>query len=228
MAHRLGIVQNVPAFLSITLGTREATPLEMATVTSTLAAGGVRRDPVFITRVTGPNDEVVLDTTNSPGQQVISPDVAACETDILRGVVANGTGRGAQIAHTVAGKTGTTDEKADAWFLGYTPQLATVVWYGASTGRVPGAGFGGQLPATIWKSFMEAQLAGQPDAPFAPPGGPCAAPGQQITPDGRAPLPPPPPPGPPPEAAPPPAPPGPPPGQDRGEGNGRGRGGGND
>jgi hypothetical protein len=59
------------------------------------------------------------------------------------------------------------------------------VWYGASTGRVPGAGFGGQTPAAIWKGFMGAQLAGQPDAPFAPPGGPCNAPAEQITPAGR-------------------------------------------
>jgi membrane peptidoglycan carboxypeptidase/cytoskeletal protein CcmA (bactofilin family) len=181
MAHRLGIVQDVPAFLSITLGTREATPLEMATVTSTLADGGVRHDPVFVSKITAPDGKVVLDSTNAPGQRVISPDIAACETDILRGVVTNGTGTGAQTAHTVAGKTGTTDEKTDAWFTGYTPQIATVVWYGASTGRVPGAGFGGQTPASIWKAFMDAQLASQPDVPFAPPGGPCAAPGEQVT-----------------------------------------------
>jgi membrane peptidoglycan carboxypeptidase len=228
MAHRLGIVQDVPAFLSITLGTREATPLEMATVTSTLAAGGVRHDPVFVKRVTTPEGEVLLDTTNAPGQRVISPELAACETDMLRGVIANGTGTAARTDHTTAGKTGTTDEKTDAWFLGYTPQLATVVWYGASTGRVPGAGFGGQTPAAIWKGFMGAQLASQPDAPFAPPGGPCNAPAEQITPAGRQPLPPPPPPPPPPpeaSPAPPPGPPGPPPPDFPGGGRGNGRGG---
>ncbi len=206
MAHRLGIVQDVPAFLSITLGTREATPLEMTTVTSTLAAGGIRRDPVFVSKITAPDGQVVLDATNTPGQRVVDAGVAACETDMLRGVVTNGTGTAAQPAeHTVAGKTGTTDEKTDAWFLGYTPQLATVVWYGASTGRVPGAGFGGQTPAAIWKSFMDAQLAGQPDLPFAPPAGPCAAPGEAITPGGREPGPPPALPAPPPEPPPPPA-----------------------
>jgi membrane peptidoglycan carboxypeptidase len=228
MAHRLGIAQDVPAFLSITLGTREATPLEMATVTSTLAAGGVRHDPVFVTRVTTPEGNVLLDTANAPGERVVSPDLAACETDMLRGVITNGTGTGARTdAHTAAGKTGTTDEKTDAWFLGYTPQLATVVWYGASTGRVPGAGFGGQTPATIWKAFMDAQLTGQPDAPFAPPGGPCGVPGEQITPAGREPLPPPP--APPPDASPAP-PPGPPPGQvpNLPGGKGGGRGGGKD
>jgi hypothetical protein len=94
MAHRLGIAQDVPAFLSITLGTREATPLEMATVASTLAAGGVRHDPFFVTKVTARNGDVLLDNANAPGQQVISPDVAACETDMLRGVIANGTGKG--------------------------------------------------------------------------------------------------------------------------------------
>lgn len=226
MAHRLGIAQDVPAFLSITLGTREATPLEMATVTSTLATGGVRHDPVFVTRVTTPEGHVLLDTANAPGERVVSPDVAACETDMLRGVIANGTGTAARTAHTAAGKTGTTDEKTDAWFLGYTPQLATVVWYGASTGRVPGAGFGGQTPASIWKAFMDAQLAGQPDAPFAPPGAPCDAPAEQITPGGRQPLPPPPPPPPPPEAPPepPPGPPGPEPAPPDAPGGGRGGG----
>jgi membrane peptidoglycan carboxypeptidase len=171
---------------------------------------------------------VLLDTANAPGERVVSPDLAACETDMLRGVITNGTGTGARTdAHTAAGKTGTTDEKTDAWFLGYTPQLATVVWYGASTGRVPGAGFGGQTPATIWKAFMNAQLAGQPDAPFAPPGGPCGVPGEQITPAGREPLPPPP--APPPDASPAP-PPGPPPGQvpNLPGGKGGGRGGGKD
>jgi membrane peptidoglycan carboxypeptidase len=230
MAHRLGIAQDVPAFLSITLGTREATPLEMATIVSTLAAGGVRHDPVFVTRVTTPEGEVLLDTTNAPGPHVLGPDVAACETDMLRGVITNGTGRAATIGHTAAGKTGTTDEKTDAWFVGYTPQLATTVWYGASTGRVPGAGFGGQTPAAVWKAFMDAQLAGQPDAPFAPPGGPCAIPGEQVTPGGRQPLPPPPPPPPSPEAPPPlPEPPPPPPPPDapspEPENPGRGRGG---
>jgi len=229
MAHRLGIAQDVPAFLSITLGTREATPLEMATVTSTLAAGGVRHDPVFVTRVTTPEGNVLLDAANAPGERVVGPDLAACETDMLRGVIANGTGTAARTdAHTAAGKTGTTDEKTDAWFVGYTPQLATVVWYGASKGRVPGAGFGGQTPAAIWKAFMDSQLAGQPDAPFAPPGGPCGVPGEQITPAGREPLPPPPAP-PPPDASPAP-PPGPPPGQvpnePGGKGGGKGGGGG--
>jgi membrane peptidoglycan carboxypeptidase len=112
MAHRLGIAQDVPAFLSITLGTREATPLEMATVTSTLAAGGVRHDPVFVTRVTTPEGNVLLDAANAPGERVVGPDLAACETDMLRGVIANGTGTAARTdAHTAAGKTGTTDEK---------------------------------------------------------------------------------------------------------------------
>lgn len=225
MAHRLGVVQNIPAFLSITLGTREATPLEMATVTSTLAAGGVRHDPVFVTRVTDPEGHVLLDTNNAPGEHAVSPDLAACETDMLRGLITNGTGTGGQLgAHTAAGKTGTTDEKTDARFAGYTPQLATVVWYGASTGRVPGAGFGGQTPATIWRSFMDAQLAGQPDAPFAPPGAACAAPGEQITGAGREPLPAPPPPAPPDASPAPPTPapdaaaPGPGPGPGRGNG----------
>jgi len=170
MAKRLGIQQDVPPYLSITLGTIEATPLEMATVGATIAAGGVRYDPYFVQTVTATDGTTIIDESSRAGLQVIEPNVAACAINILRGVVTGGTGtRAALPGRDVAGKTGTTDDKADAWFVGFTPQLSTAVWYGATSGNVPGAGFGGEIPATIWGRFVGEQLAGQPAPGFKAP-----------------------------------------------------------
>ena len=105
---------------------------------------------------------------------------------MLRGVVTGGTGTAANISgHTIVGKTGTTDSKADANFLGYMPgQLATFIWHGNATARVPGAGFGGEIPARIFHAFMQDALTG-PDTPLPAPGPSCARAGQFITENGR-------------------------------------------
>jgi membrane peptidoglycan carboxypeptidase len=198
MAHRLGITQPVPPYLSITLGTKEATPLEMATVASTLAAGGIHHNPRFIDKVTDRDGNVVFDDSQAAGQRVVAQDVVDCETDVLRGVVQHGTGVAAAIdGYDVAGKTGTTDSKTDAWFLGYAHQLAAVVWMGAPQAQLPmdNVGgitvYGGTYPARIWHAFMSARLAGQPNVDMPPPGPVCDRPGASVTDTGRGqPLPP--------------------------------------
>jgi penicillin-binding protein 1A len=202
MAHRLGVTQPVPPYLSITLGTNETTPLEMATVASTLAAGGIRHNPTFVSKVVGPDGRVVFDDSQANGLRVLNQDIADCEADLLQGVVGRGTGTAAALpGRPVAGKTGTTDLKTDAWFLGYTPQLATVVWMGATDGAVPMSNvggitvFGGTYPARIWHEFMSAQLDGAPVLPFAPPGPVCDRPGVFVTDGPRNEAPPVPPPG---------------------------------
>jgi penicillin-binding protein 1A len=106
--------------------------------------------------------------------------------DLLRGVVTGGTGTGARLAgHTNFGKTGTTDNRGDANFVGGTPQLVAFVWHGHPLDRRPGAGFGGQIPARIFKRFMDAALAGQPDVGLPAPGPYCARPGAFVTEAGR-------------------------------------------
>jgi len=201
MAHRLGVTQAVPPYLSITLGTNETTPLEMATVASTLAAGGIRHVPTFVSKVVGPDGRVIFDDSQPGGLRVLNQDIADCEADILQGVVNRGTGTAAALRdRPVAGKTGTTDLKTDAWFLGFTPQLATVVWMGATDGAVPMSNvggitvFGGTYPARIWHEFMSSQLDGAPVMGFAPPGPVCDRPGGFVTDGGRNEAPPPPPP----------------------------------
>jgi penicillin-binding protein 1A len=183
LAHRMGIrQQTLQPVLTLTLGAIETTPLEMATVASTIASGGVRHWPSFVSRVLAPDGTVLYDAGTDQGERVLSPEVAACETDLLRGVITGGTGTNARLADNrpVAGKTGTTDGRSDANFLGFTPQLAAFVWHGNATARVPGAGFGGDVPARIFKRFMDAALADAPIAEFPDPGPVCARPPTRV------------------------------------------------
>jgi penicillin-binding protein 1A len=186
-AQQMGITQNtLKPILTLTLGTVETTPLEMATVAATIANEGVHHDPTFVSRIVAPDGEVVFDAADVPGKQAIQKDAANCETDLLRGVITGGTGTNASLGgRPVAGKTGTTDNKADANFLGFTPQLATFIWHGSIVGRVPGAGFGGGIPAGIFRRFMTAALAGQPQVQFPAPGSFCSRPAAFITENGR-------------------------------------------
>lgn len=220
-AHALGIKQELgryggdgnwyPAHTPVlTLGVWESTALEMATVGATLANDGVRHEPTFVEWVEGPDDEVVLDNRRRTGEQAISAPAATCTTDVLRGVVTGGTGTAARLGspQVAAGKTGTTDAQADANFLGYTPYVAAHVWYGSPLADEPGAGFGGEIPARIWKSFMDGYHDGRPLRGFTAPTGNCDAPGGRVTDLGRdtsRPVPPPRP-APPPSPAPPPLP----------------------
>jgi len=104
---------------------------------------------------------------------------------VLRGFVTGGTGGNAALSdHTVYGKTGTTEDQADAWFVGATPQLATAVWFGNRTGAVRGAGFGGDKAAPIFRAFMNVALEGLPDLGLPAPGPVCARPRQFVNENG--------------------------------------------
>lgn len=174
MAKKLGISRALPAVPSVVLGTGEVSPLEMASVYATLAADGVRRSPIFITRVEDRDGRVLLE--NGPDEeQVLDPQVARSVTDVLRGVVMRGTGRRADIGRPVAGKTGTSQVWRDAWFAGYTPQLAAAVWMGSPVGQESMSDVGGipvtggSYPARIWGAFMGPAMAALPVVDFAPP-----------------------------------------------------------
>ena len=164
MAKKLGLSRSMPAVPSIVLGSAEVSPLEMASVYATLAADGIRRPPVFIRRVEARDGTVLLE--NSPAEKrVLEPQVARSVTDVLRGVVERGTGRRAAIGRPAAGKTGTAQEWRDAWFAGYTPQLAAAVWMGSPRGQESMIGVagtnvtGGSFPAAIWGQFMAGAMA---------------------------------------------------------------------
>ena len=131
------------------------TPLEMANGYATLASSGIRNTPTAVTRVEFPNGD-----TDEPQQgdreRVFSDGVAYEVTDILKGVVSGGTGTAANIGCPQAGKTGTTDDYTDAWFVGYTPKLSTAVWVGHPNARssLGYNAFGGTLAAPIWHDYM--------------------------------------------------------------------------
>jgi penicillin-binding protein 1A len=148
---------------SMGLGSRVVTPLDMASAYATLAAGGIYSKPMAIRKVVLPDGKV--DTSAGWGKperkRVIADWVAAEVTRILEENMTSGTGVGAYFGRTSAGKTGTTDNYADAWFCGFTPALEGTVWIGYPKGEIPmtyvhGISVSGPtFPATIWKLFME-------------------------------------------------------------------------
>jgi penicillin-binding protein 1A len=180
IAHKMGIAKdNLEPFLTLTLGVFTQNTETMADVMATIASGGVHHTPFVVQRIEFPDGKVV--NTASPGEQVLPPEVANCEQNILRGVVTGGTGTGADVpGHEVYGKTGTTDSLGDAWFIGATPQLATAVWYGNWRRVEPGAGFGGVSAAPVFQAFMTQALADQPNVPLPDPGPVCARPSQNV------------------------------------------------
>jgi penicillin-binding protein 1A len=179
MARSLGVrTSALSPFPSIALGSESVTPLEEASAYATLAAGGVYSKPMAIRKVVLPSGKADREAGWGKRQRerVISDWVAATVTQVLERNMLYGTGRGAHVAgRTDAGKTGTTDNYADAWFSGYTPRLEATVWIGYPQGEVPMldvhgiAVSGPTFPATIWHLFMQTADGGGPDVPFPTP-----------------------------------------------------------
>jgi penicillin-binding protein 1A len=170
MAHKLGVLSHLDVVPAMGLGADAISPLEEASAYATLAAGGVYSKPMAIRKVVLANGRE--DTDAGWGQpqrtRVISDGVAYEVTKILEQNMLEGTGVGAYFGRPAAGKTGTTDNHADAWFSGYVPQLETTVWVGYPQGEIPMENVhgisvaGGTFPATIWHLFMEQALANAP------------------------------------------------------------------
>jgi penicillin-binding protein 1A len=202
MASRLGIPRSkLTPLPSMSLGTEEVSPLDMASAYATLADDGVHHDPRFIDKVVDRNGKVVFEGGDK-GKQVVSAQLAREAIVAMRAVVQYGTGtRAALPDHQVAGKTGTSENYENAWFVGFTPQLTTAVWMGSPSGNVPMRDvggirvFGGTYPAAIWHEFMGAALDGLPALPFSAPN-PGEIPTPQVVtlvPSARVPPPPSPP-----------------------------------
>ena len=169
LSRLLGIESPMEPVISLPLGAVDLTPMELAGAYATFASNGWHSDPTFIVQVTDSSGNILLDNTPKP-QLVLDPWAAASLTDVLQGVVARGTGTGAQIGRPVAGKTGTTDSQRDVWFVGYVPQLATAIWVGNDDYSPLGSGAtGGGMVAPIWKDFMIQALADVPVEGFRRP-----------------------------------------------------------
>jgi penicillin-binding protein 1A len=183
VAHRMGIESPLQPFCSLTLGTNEVTPLEMASAFSTLANEGKHCEPFAITRVVDRDGNEVFRQKHGKCEQVVDPEIAALVVNMLERVVTSGTGTRANLgSRPVFGKTGSTNELNDAWFSGCTRQLCSATWVGHKNALIPMYNvhefdrvYGGTIPALIWHDHMLAATRGMQviDFPSAP--GPSSA-----------------------------------------------------
>jgi penicillin-binding protein 1A len=199
-AKKLGITSPLAANLTLALGSSSLTPMELTSAYAVFASGGFKVTPYFVTKVVDREGNVLEETappqlpvfssatsavnlvmdgekkagttgTGSTAVPVISPETAYIMTNLMQSVVTSGTGQRARaLGRPVAGKTGTTNDMKDAWFIGYVPQLVAGVWVGYDQERSLGAGgSGGQAAAPIWTEFMQRGLSGMPVANFRVP-----------------------------------------------------------
>lgn len=163
----------------LTLGVLDTAPLEMAAAYAVFANRGERHAATPIVKVVDSRGKTLIDNTNRKPERVLDEIVADNVTDLLRGVIAGGTGERAEIGRPAAGKTGSSQENANAWFVGYTPALSTAVWMGKVTGQGPKDAllrikgvprvFGGTIPAATWKDYMGEALKDVPVTDFNEP-----------------------------------------------------------
>lgn len=167
-----GLQRSLPTNLSLALGTAEVTPLELARAYSTFANQGLLPTPIFIAEITDADGNSLL-RSEPELVQAIPPETAYQITSMLQDVVRRGTGRRADgLARPTAGKTGTTNDFQDNWFIGYTPELLTAVWLGFDDKRTLGhKETGGRNAAPIWKAFMDAVIDKLPPRDFPVPAG---------------------------------------------------------
>lgn len=171
-ARLLGLTTPIPAVPSLVLGTSEVIPIELAGAFAVLANFGTRTEPIVIKAVVD-RDGVVLTRKDIAVEQVIAPEEAYLVTSLLQGVIERGTGRGVRalgFTRPVAGKTGTTSDFRDAWFVGYTPETLALVWVGFDHNR-PLNLTGAEAALPIWTEVMRRVTAAEPVRDFVPPPG---------------------------------------------------------
>jgi penicillin-binding protein 1A len=178
IARQMGVRTELLGVPSAPIGANPVNALGMASGYATLASNGVHHPPVAITRIYDTRKEKLLyEAPRTKGEAVISPSTAFIATNALQGVISGGTGTVAAIGRPAAGKTGTGQEYRDAWFAGYTPDLAAAVWVGYPQAEIPmtstriGSVTGGSWPAQIWQAFMSPALSGTPPRDFTSPSG---------------------------------------------------------
>lgn len=165
----LGITSPMEPVISMPLGAIDMTPMEMAGAFATFASNGWHSDPTFIVQVTDSMGNILLDNTPKP-KLVLDPWSVASLTNVLQGVISQGTATSARIGRPAAGKTGTTSSQRDIWFVGYVPQLSTAVWVGNDDNRPLASGAtGGSFVAPIWRDFMHQAMQGKPVENFPSP-----------------------------------------------------------
>ncbi len=200
LAHRLGITSIDPDGRlndkesygpSLTLGAAEVSPLDMAAAFGVFSARGLQFPATPVLRVVAPDGKVLEDNRSRAGNRVLNETIADQMNEVLKGVIGHGTGKAADLGRPngTAGKTGTSENFSDAWFVGYTPELSTSIWMGFTDAQKPLVNikglarvYGGTLPAKTWHDYMTAALDGKPTADFAPPAEPPPPPPSPVAP----------------------------------------------
>jgi membrane peptidoglycan carboxypeptidase len=170
LATRMGVESKLTPVPSLVIGTSAVSPLDMAAGYSTLMNEGEKVDPVVVTRVTDSSGRVLYDSSGKR-TRVLDKNITDQVSWDLSGVIANGTGTGADFGQPAAGKTGTTQDHRDAWFVGYTCSITAAVWNGFVDnqpmdnvrGKVV---FGGTYAAPIWGKFMAKATQGLESCPY--------------------------------------------------------------
>jgi len=166
-AKRVGITSPLEQNAALALGTSDVNPLEMTAAYAAFANGGYRAYPYFVTEVDDLGGHVLYQRGDPKPQRVIASHVDKDLVAMLYGVVTSGTGRGAALAgHEAAGKTGTTQDYHDAWFVGFTHDYVTSVWVGNDDSSPMKNVTGGTIPATIWHDVMAYAEKGLPSTPL--------------------------------------------------------------
>jgi penicillin-binding protein 1A len=168
LAKRLHINSNFEPNLSLALGTTEIAPMDLAVAYSAFARGGVYLPPVAIKNIaTIEGEEKYNEETQ--GEIVVAPEIANDLVDIMKGVIKNGTGRSAaKLPYQLAGKTGTTDDFRDAWFIGFSSDLLCAVWVGYDKKtNLGGKESGATAALPIWIDFMSKALQSYPNEDFS-------------------------------------------------------------
>jgi penicillin-binding protein 1A len=166
VAHRLGIASDLEPEASLALGTNEVNLLELVSAYAPFANGGSGVWPHGIVEIRDGMGKVVFRRTGSGLAQVVSPELAGTMNEMLTAVIGHGTGTSAALPRPAAGKTGTTQEYRDAWFIGYTADLVAGVWLGNDDNAPMNRVAGGSLPAQTWRRFMLAATKTMPVRPL--------------------------------------------------------------
>lgn len=158
MAAKLGLTGKMPAHPSISLGTNEVTLLEMTSAYAVIANGGRGVLPFGVKEIRNSKGDILYKRQSSGLGRLISGQTVNNMRDVMTAAITTGTGKAANPGFAAAGKTGTTQDYRDAWFIGFTPNLVTGVWFGNDNGSATKKVTGSNLPARAWKDFMVGAL----------------------------------------------------------------------
>ena len=189
LARVMGITTPIPYDYTISLGSNSVKLFEMTRAYGVFANGGYKVEPFAIERIESSRGTILYEAKKARTSKVLNLNTAATMTAIMKTVITSGTGRAASIGKPAAGKTGTTDDSRDAYFIGFTPDVVTGVWVGNDDNSQMGGVTGGTIPAKIWRDVMLVATAPYGNADFEYPEvilNPFKAPGVSIIPQSEA------------------------------------------